>query len=262
MYLLKTKNIFFLIFITGFPTISWADQYLTDTPQTMGYEQGEADLYSDITKIKKNYALRAPALETNIGVMTDFQVRINIPVALSIVHHKKTTYGYGDLDVGFKYRFIQETETMPQVAFYPKITLPSGDPDHRLGNKRSLERLPLWLQKTWKQWILSGGGGYALNHSPHAFNYLFGGVLLRYIFSPELTVGAELFAREPISLTDHSVFFLNFGATYNFTPNTFALLGLAHSIAGEDALKGFFGLGVTWGPSSSIPSQNPVRSIE
>lgn len=257
------RRILLLLFTIGFPTISKADQYLTDTPQTMDYEQGEADVYSDLTKLKKDYTLRTPVLEANLGVMTDFQVRVNIPAGISIVPRKTTTYGYADMDVGFKYRFIHETETIPQVAFYPKFTLPSGFAKRRLGNGSPVERLPLWIQKTWKQWILSGGGGYALDQNPQHFNYLFGGILLRHIFSPKLTVGLELFAREPVSLTNHSVLYLNLGATYNFTPRVFTLLGIAHSIAGEDSLKGFVGLGITWGPqSSSSPSENAERSIE
>lgn len=241
----------FFLFSIDFQTTAWADQYLTDTPQTMDYEQGEADVYSDITKIQKDYAFRTPAFEANIGVMTDFQVRINIPLALSRAPHKKTTYGYGDLDIGFKYRFIHETDRVPQVAFYPKFTLPSGFAERRLGNKRSFERLPLWVQKTCKPWILSGGGGYALDQAPQKFNYFFGGILLRYVFNPELTLGGELFAQGPRRLSDHSVLFFNFGGTYNFTSNVFLLFSAAHSIAGTKTLKGFMGLGMTWGPASS-----------
>lgn len=225
-----------------------ADQYLTDTPQTMDYGQVEADFYSDITKIKKDSTIRAPAFETNIGVMTDFQVRLNMPVTASIVPHKKTTYGYGDGDIGFKYRFIHETEILPQVAFYPKLTFPSGDPASRLGTGRTLERLPLWLQKNWGQWKLSGGGGYALNQNALGFNYFFGGVLLRHVFNPNLTLGTELFASGPKSLGDHSVLIFNLAGTYNFTPDVFVLFGAAHSLAGIKTMKGFLGLGMNWGP--------------
>jgi len=244
----SVRGIFLILLVFGLQTNTLADQYLTDSPKTMEYEQGAADLYCDLTKIKKAYALRAPGFEASIGVMTDFQVRINIPAVISITHGQSTTYGYGDLDIGFKYRFIHETDTMPQVAFYPKITLPSGNPDLRIGNGRDFERLPLWIQKTWKQWILSGGGGYAIDHNPRKFNYVFGGILLRHVFNPELTLGGELFARGPVSLADHSVLFLNLGGTYNFTPNIFLLFSAAHSIAGIKTLKSFMGLGITWGP--------------
>lgn len=236
------------LFLFFSQTFTWADQYLTDTPQTMDFGQVEADIYSALTKVKKDYAIHTPAFETNIGVMTDFQVRVAMPVMLSISPHKKTTYGYGDMDVGIKYRFIHETEVMPQVAFYPRINLPSGDPTLRLGNRKALERLPLWIQKNWGQWKFSGGGGYVLNQNPVGFNYLFGGILLRRVFNPSLTLGAELFAQGPKSLEDHSILFFNFGGTYNFTPNVFLLFSTAHSVAGIKTLKGFMGVGMTWGP--------------
>lgn len=247
MHLLKFKITILLLFTLGLQTTVRADQYLTDTPETMDYGQVKADLYSDITKVKENYGLRAPGFEASVAVLTDFQIRVNIPTVVSIVPRQTTTYGYGDLDIGFKYRFIHETEWLPQVAFYPKFTLPSGSPDLRIGNGRSFERLPLWLQKTWGKWKLSGGGGYAIDHNPRKFNYIFGGALLRYVFNPELTLGGELFARGPVSLADSSVLIFNFGGSYNFNSNIFMIFSAGHSIAGIKTLKGFMGLGVTWG---------------
>jgi hypothetical protein len=236
------------IFFFFFQANTWGDQYLTDTPQTMDYGQVEADIYSDLTKTKKNYAIRTPAFETNIGVMTDFQIRFNMPATLAIAPHEKTNYGYGDGDIGFKCRFIHETDVLPQVAFYPKITLPLGDPLLRLGNGGGLERLPIWLQKSWGKWILSGGGGYGLNHAPRGFNYPYGGILLRRVFNPSLTLGGEFLAQGPKNLADHSTLFFNFGGTYNFTPNVFILFSAAHSFSGMKTLKGFMGLGMIWGP--------------
>jgi hypothetical protein len=242
-------SIIFLLFLLSFPSRSWADQYLTDTPVTLDYGQINADIYSDITKVKEDCGLRAPGFEARVGVLTDFQLRLNIPVAVSTSPGLTTTYGYGDIDIGFKYRFIHETETIPQVAFYPKFTLPSGFAPLRLGNGRNFERLPIWLQKTWEPWKLSGGGGYAIDHNPRKFNYIFGGALLRYTFNPELTLGGELFARGPVNLNDHSVLIFNFGGTYNFTPDIFMLFSAGHSIAGTKTLKGFLGLGMSWGAS-------------
>lgn len=240
---------FWLVFNCFVQSPVWADQYLTDTPQILKPGYVLMDMYSSIVKVQKNKTFQVPAYESKMWIMDDLQGRFVMPVTLSVSPGKTTTYGYGDLDLGLKYRFIHETKIIPQVAFFPKITLPSGDHALRLGNARAIERVPFWAQKTWGKWILSGGGGYAFDQAPNKYNFLFGGILLRRNFSERLTLGAELFAQGPRSLTEHSSLIVNLGGTYNFTPKIFVLFSAAHSIAGTENLRGFLGLGVTWGPS-------------
>lgn len=239
----------------------WADQYLTDTPQTMDYEQVEADIFASLTQIRKDsIGVQVPALEANIGVMNDFQARFSMPVVLTKAPHVKATYGYGDIELGAKARFIHETETFPQIAFYPRINFPSGKRGHG-GSGGELFRFPLWFQKNWGEWQFSGGGGYALTTAPHAFNFAYGGVLLRNNVTKKLNLGIELFAQGARNLKDHSTLILNFGATYNFTSHIFLLAGIGHSVAGLQTLKGFLGLGMTWGPESSPRKRQEQPSI-
>ena len=121
---------FFFLFIAilGIQT-TYAGQFITEDAETTKVDHVELNPFSDVTKIKSGTVFEAPDLETNVGILTDFQGHLITPVDLTLPHHGSNAYGFGDIETGFKYRFIHETETLPQVAFYPKVILPVGDKD-------------------------------------------------------------------------------------------------------------------------------------
>ena len=47
--------------------------------------------------------------------------------------------GYGDTELGFKYRFLTEDEHSwwPQAAIYPAVDFPTGNVAHNLGTGRT-----------------------------------------------------------------------------------------------------------------------------
>jgi hypothetical protein len=65
---------------------------------------------------------------------------------------------------GIKYRFVAETDSVPQMGVFPLLEVPSGNRHEALGSEQLQLFLPLWLQKSWgrkdNQWTSYGGGGY------------------------------------------------------------------------------------------------------
>ncbi|MBS0271948.1 MAG: transporter [Proteobacteria bacterium] len=228
-----------------------ATEFIVDSPVPTPYEQVMMDINASVDHRKSGTGTRLPALETQIGAYPDVQIRTVIPVAvLNAPKEKRSAYHYGDIGIGFKYRFLHETKWCPQAAFYPKFTLPSGVPELGTGNKSWTGTVPFWLQKNWGSWSLTAGGGYLFNPAKHKYNYPFGGALLTKKVTERLTLGNELFAQGPISLNNGSRLIYNFGGHYYFTPNTFILFSTGHSIAGAKTYVAFFGVGLTWGPKN------------
>lgn len=223
-----------------------ADQWLTDQPETLKYEYGKANVFSSLTKTKSGSTIITPALEANIGVLTDLQCKMTVPGVLSLSRGQSSAYGWGDVKGGIKYRFIHETETMPQVAFYPKFVFPSGASDLNVGNGGAVEAFPVCIQKSWGNWKLSGGGGYALNQGSGKFNFGFGGVLLRRIVTDALTLGGEFYAQSATSLTSRASLIFNAGGTYNFNDTYFLIFSVGNSIAGQRNFVSFIGFGLNW----------------
>jgi NTP pyrophosphatase (non-canonical NTP hydrolase) len=249
----KKTNILFVTLLMkvsllglGFLSSVLADQFLTNTPQPLEHMQKKAYISSALAKATNQRTTVLPGIELNLGLLPDFQSYLVVPIVQSKIPMKHIEYGYGDVRLGFKYRFIHETNTIPQVAFYPIFTFPSGDPDRGLGNGGNLESLPLWLQKSWGPWTLSGGGGYTLNHASLKFNFFSGGALLRRFIGDRWMLGGEFYLQGATSLDNHSTLIFNFGGHYIFTPNLACVFSSGHSIAGKKFLVGYFGFRILW----------------
>jgi hypothetical protein len=52
----------------------------------------------------------------------------------------------GDVEIGVKYRFLQETESSPQIGIFPMAELPTRDSSKGLGNGKTWWRFPVWIQ--------------------------------------------------------------------------------------------------------------------
>ncbi len=231
-----------------FSSCGFADQFILDSPEPLPYKHVWVDIHSSFTHLKSGTAASLPGVESYMGIYPDFQTYSVWPVTLSAPRQKSTRYGYGDVRLGLKYRFIHETETCPQVAFYPKFTFPSGDPDQGIGNRKTIGTVPLWMQKKWGDWKFTGGASYVINPAKGKFNYLYGGMLIRWQITKSFMLGNEFVLQEPKSLTDGSKVLYNFGGSYYFTPQTFVLFSTGHSIYGTRTFIGFVGFGMKWGP--------------
>jgi hypothetical protein len=219
--------------------------FLTDDPEPLEYKHSEAYLFSTIDKANDEKSAQLPALEFNHSPYPDVHLHLVVPVAESKPSDAGWSSGLGDIEVGVKYRLVHETETRPQVGFFPMAELPTGDGDRGLGNGRVWWKLPLWIQKSWGKWTTYGGGGRAFNSAPGMSNYNFGGWLLQRELSESLTLGGEIFAQGATAEDGEHTTIANFGGYY--TPrggcgDCRVLFSLGHSIAGEVHTVGYLGL--------------------
>jgi len=78
----------------------------------------------------------------------------NGPERSSSYSRKKAQWGYGDTELGFKYRFIDEDKNgaRPMIGAYPLIELPTGDEARALGAGYVRAYFPVWIQKSFGDW--------------------------------------------------------------------------------------------------------------
>ena len=175
--------------------VSAGPPFVSDDPEPTDYQHYEIYLFSQGTQAAGGLTGVAPSCDCNFGALPNLQLHIQPALAVARVSGSAPQWGVGDLELGLKYRFIEQDKDswIPSVAFYPKLEVPSGDAARGLGTGRTHAFLPFWLQKDFDAWTVYGGGGFWLNPGPGNKNFWFvGGVLERKI-TDQLTLGGELF---------------------------------------------------------------------
>jgi hypothetical protein len=147
-------------------------------------------------------------------------VHIVAPAAFDIPSGGPNQFGYGDTELGFKYRFIEQDKngSWPSIGTFPLLELPSGDQSRGLGAGHVRAFLPLWVQKDFGDWTTYGGGGYWINQDDHYGdkNYWFFGWLLQKKVTERLTLGGEIFHQTADNIAHLDQTGFNLGGQYDF----------------------------------------------
>ncbi len=220
--------------------------FQTDDPEPVPYGHYEGYVFGTFDRARDGTTTQAPAFEFNVGAAPELQLHIVVPVAGAA-----GARGLGDIELGAKYRFVDETPTRPQVGVFPMLELPTGNSARGLGNGHVWLRLPVWIQKSRGPWTTYGGGGVVVNHAPGAKDAPFAGWLLQKQLSDRWTLGGEVFYQG--APTDDARFSTLFDAGGYYTIHgALSLLFMSgHSIAGETHTVGYLGLYYTWGARDS-----------
>ena len=122
--------------------------------------EGTGNIASLYNNDKDGLSGTAPHIEFNYGVAPNVQLHLIAPMTYSRPVFGSMQYGYGDTELGVKWRFVQESAHTPMVGIFPLIETPTGDAGRGLGTGQTSFYLPLWIQKSWGSWTTYGGGGY------------------------------------------------------------------------------------------------------
>ena len=174
--------------------------FKTDDPIPVPYLHGELYLFSTGIFDASGTIGVGPAIEFNYGILSNTQFHLVLPLSFSSPKNEPSQIGYGDTEIGVKFRFVNQTEVLPDVATFPIVEIPTGNAAKGLGNGKAQVSLPIWLQKDFGKWTLYGGGGYWINPGPGNKNWEFTGILIQYNFTDNFFLGTELFHQTQSSL--------------------------------------------------------------
>ena len=121
--------------------------FVTDDPEPVEYQHWEFYVASIHSKYGGDWSGTAPHIELNYGAVPDLQLHLIAPMAYDSPPLGNFHYGFGDAEVGAKYRFIHETNGWPQVGVFPLLELPTGSAPENLGNGNTQAFIPLWTVK-------------------------------------------------------------------------------------------------------------------
>ncbi len=184
--------------------------FITDDPEPVDYQHWEFYIASQDSKLGGDWSGTAPHFELNYGAVPDLQLHLIAPLAYDSPPEGAGHYGVGDIELGAKYRFIQETNGWPQVGIFPLLEMPAGSATDNLGNGHLQAFLPLWVQKSWGDWTVYGGGGYGINSFSGSQNWGFAGAVLQKQVLTNVLIGVEVYHQ-----TDLETDFPNVGTAFN-----------------------------------------------
>jgi hypothetical protein len=229
--------------------VAWAGPpFVTDDPEPVEYRHWEIYAASQHAKDKDGWSGTAPHFEVNYGALANLQLHLIAPLAYAKPDEGSSHYGFGDLELGAKYRFIQETDRRPQVATFPIFDLPTGSRSRGLGSGHLKTFLPIWVQKSLGPWQSYGGGGYWINPGSENKNYWFLGWQVQRELSKTIALGTEVFYNTPASKGEGGRTGLNVGTIVNFTDDHHLLFSAGRDIHGQNRFSAYIAYQLTFGP--------------
>ena len=228
--------------------------FVTDDPETTDYKHWEIDFAAIYSHTAGADFAQAPSLEVDYGLIEDVQLHGIFSLASERDPGGEAHTGFGDMELGVKYRFSHETETIPQVGIFPLIEVPSGDPRKGLGNGKVQIFIPVWAQKSFgkkvgkeedeKEWKTFFGGGFWYNPAGRNF-YLFGWELEKYI-NEHLTLGAEIYHGTPSDVGEQGHTAFNVGGYFHFDEHNHILFSAGRDIDGPNRFSSYLAYQLTF----------------
>jgi hypothetical protein len=177
----------------------------------------------------------------NYGALPNLQLHVIVPSVLAWSSGSAVEYGLGDIELGAKFRFLEEGGWRPQVGIFPLITLPTGSKDRGLGAGRAEGLVPLWVQKSFGRWTTYGGGGLRFASDGRAA--VLGWLLQRKVSEP-IALGAEVYVTAPLNGTEAQVQ-LNLGTVVDFSEHHHLLLSAGPSFGTNAAAQAYLAYQLT-----------------
>lgn len=240
---------------------SWAGApFRTDDPEMPDFKHAEAYIATTFSDNVGAASGTAPYFEFNYGVFPDVMAHVILPFAFNKIHSGPSTYGFGDMELGVKYRFVNLEDSKFMAATFPLVVLPTGDDKRDLGAGHTRFFLPIWLQKSWGPWTSYGGGGWWRNPGENNKDYWFFGAVLQREMSRFLLLGAELFTQTKTTNDgDYEVGF-NLGAVINLAEDHHILVSMGRDFHGDNTFSAYLAYLFTFGPHKQ-PAEKKAGSM-
>ena len=218
--------------------------FLTDDPEPVDFRHWEFYVASIQNFHMGETDATLPHFEINYGVVPNVQLHLIAP--LGYVHTVEGNhYGYSDTELGIKFRFVEESETAPQIGVFPLIELPTGNQNEELGTGKAQVYFPIWVQKSWGKFTTYAGGGFWYNPGVGQQNWTFGGWEAQYDFSEVVTLGGELYYQTADTQDSQSSGGFNVGGYINLNENDHILFSVGRTVSGATTITGYIGFQLT-----------------
>ncbi|MDP4240046.1 MAG: hypothetical protein Q8904_11310 [Bacteroidota bacterium] len=231
----------YILLITCSQQANAGPPFNTDDPEPVELNHWEYYISTINTFRSDVSAGTSPHIEVNYGLVPNVQVHLILPMNYDYSRQYGFKLGYAYTELGVKYRFVQETEDIPQLGTFPIVEIPTIR-NNEFGNGQAELFIPLWAQKSWGKLTTYGGAGYWINPGIHNKNWGFTGWEVQYDFSPLIMMGGELYYHTADVSGDKPVLAFNTGGSLNFSQKFHFIFSAGHSLINNNFTTLYLGL--------------------
>ena len=178
-----------LMLLCAFAAAKAGPPFVSDDPQPTDYGHFEIYTFAQGSEARDGIG-SSFGLDFNYGALPDLQLTAVIPLEVESPAHGPNVAGLGNVELAAKIKFLHQDDIGWDVAFFPRLFLPSAS--HAVGEDHAAVLLPIWLGRNWGDWSTFGGGGCVINRGGDSQDYcLMGWALTRRVLA-DLQVGAEI----------------------------------------------------------------------
>ncbi|MHC4445352.1 MAG: hypothetical protein ACYTBZ_06275 [Planctomycetota bacterium] len=189
-----------------------------------------------------------PLLDINYGLMENDQWKIEFP--LLIEREPDGTYqrGIGDLEVGWKFRFLEQDQFPVSLSIYPQAVIPTGDHRRGLGASKPQYVFPLQIGRHFgdDRLFLYGEVGYAAFMARDQDDGWFYGLAVEYQLFEGFDILGEINGKVPVTGPSHPHVLFNLGCKYQLSEYLKLIVAMGRSFSAQDGdgpvFIGFWGL--------------------
>ena len=216
--------------------------YDTDDPVPVDFKSWELSL-SSISSYYQTFSQGTlPHFEANYGIIKNAMLHMIVPLAFDNEYGVQNNFGLGDIEVGIKYRFIEETKYRPQIGIFPLCEIPTGNPENGLGSGKAQFFLPVWIQKSFgDKWQTYGGYGYWINPGEGNKNWNYVGWQVQYQVDEKVSVGAEVYYTTADTEGGENATSFNIGSVIDINEHNHILLSAGRSFNNNTLFQCYVG---------------------
>ena len=244
----KYHLLLILATLLGASPLSAGPPFVTDDPEPVEYKHWEVYASSQLYHDNYGWTGTAPQSEINYGLVPNLQLHVMFSNDFTATSSSTSAIGFGDIELGVKYRFIQQTRLLPDVAFYPLVEIPTASRSQGLGDGYTQYFLPLWTEKDFGKWTTNIGGGYYINPGQDNLNWWFMGAMLQRKITDHVALGAEVFYQTAQVRGGSSSTYVNPGVIWDLNDLEHVLVSVGHTVQGSSGWQAYLGVQFTFGP--------------
>ena len=233
--------------------------FVTDDPEPVELHHWEIYLATQQYHSADGWSGTSPHVEVNYGAAPDLQLHVIAPLAYDKPSSGRSYFGYGDTELGFKYRFVHETDSLPQIGIFPLVELPTGNHGDNLGNGKTQVFLPVWIQKAFGDWTTYGGGGYWINPGEGNRDYWYAGWQVQRKITEAFAAGVEIQYRTADTVDGRQSVALNAGGIWDLSETYHILFSAGHTVQGRSEFQGYLALQITFGPEDEKAAKKSTK---